>query len=150
MAEVGDQEFPGHGLAAALRGARELAGMSRAELAVAAGISVAVIMKAEVGDTDPRWSTILKLHDALKAIGILFEFQVSTISFAFRRTSEPRPKWSYSSQGRPQGSVGLASDRAPNPVRVPAQGKDTVGMKGAKSPDGKPRLLMPFPPYKGS
>jgi transcriptional regulator with XRE-family HTH domain len=64
-----------------LRSARDDAGLSQQQLAMAAGLSVSVVCQVEQGKTpDPRISTVVRLADALS---------VSVDSLLGRR--RPRP-----------------------------------------------------------
>ena len=141
MPTDGDKKFPGHGLASALRGARELAGMSLAELSAASGVGAATLTKLESGISDPRWSTLAKLQDALKMVGIVFEFQAWDIRFVFRWVTDPRPKLRPSVLERLSSDPGGAEPLQETPKTLGAG----VTPRGRRKP-----LLTPFPPYKGS
>jgi transcriptional regulator with XRE-family HTH domain len=53
-------------LGGVLRAVREERGESRERLAVAAGLTVGTLARLELGQTDPVWSTILAVADALE------------------------------------------------------------------------------------
>jgi transcriptional regulator with XRE-family HTH domain len=55
-----------------LKAARALAGWSREELAVRAGVAAETIKRFELRGSDPKLSTLLKLRRALASIGIEF------------------------------------------------------------------------------
>ncbi len=55
-----------------LRAARGLIRWSREELAKAAGVSAIAIKLYEIGQSDPRNSTLLKLKTALSKEGVIF------------------------------------------------------------------------------
>ena len=52
-------------LGLAVRGAREDAGLSQAQLAVHAGLAVGTLTRLEAGTTDPSWSSMKGLAAAL-------------------------------------------------------------------------------------
>ena len=52
-------------LGAAIRHAREDAGLSQAQLAVHAGLAVGTLTRLEAGATDPSWSSVKGLAEAL-------------------------------------------------------------------------------------
>jgi transcriptional regulator with XRE-family HTH domain len=49
-----------------VRQLREERGFSREVLAVAAGLTTGTLARLELGQSDPAWSTILAIADALK------------------------------------------------------------------------------------
>jgi transcriptional regulator with XRE-family HTH domain len=53
-------------LGGVLRAIREERGQSRERLAVAAGLTVGTLARLELGQTDPAWSTIVAVADALE------------------------------------------------------------------------------------
>lgn len=53
-------------LGATVRQLREERGLSREVLAVAAGLTTGTLARLELGQSDPAWSTILAVADALK------------------------------------------------------------------------------------
>jgi transcriptional regulator with XRE-family HTH domain len=53
-------------LGGVLRAVREKRGESRERIAVAAGLTVGTLARLELGQTDPVWSTILAVADALE------------------------------------------------------------------------------------
>jgi transcriptional regulator with XRE-family HTH domain len=56
---------PDPALGATIRQAREDAGLSQAQLAVHAGLAVGTLARLEAGSTDPSWSSIRGLAEAL-------------------------------------------------------------------------------------
>ena len=56
---------PDPALGAAIRQAREDAGLSQAQLAVYAGLAVGTLTRLEAGLTDPSWSSVRGLAGAL-------------------------------------------------------------------------------------
>ena len=56
---------PNQALGLAIRQAREDAGLSQAQLAVHAGLAVGTLSRLEAGATDPSWSSVKALADAL-------------------------------------------------------------------------------------
>lgn len=55
-----------------LAAGRALAGLSQAELAAAAGVSLKVVQRFESGSADPRLSSLQAMEDALRARSIEF------------------------------------------------------------------------------
>jgi transcriptional regulator with XRE-family HTH domain len=55
----------GRPLGAVLRAVREERGESRERLAVDAGLTVGTLARLELGQSDPTWSTVLAIADAL-------------------------------------------------------------------------------------
>jgi predicted transcriptional regulator len=55
-----------------LRKAREVLNITIRELARVSGVSANSIWRIEVGETDPKASTLAKLQDALEANGAVF------------------------------------------------------------------------------
>jgi transcriptional regulator with XRE-family HTH domain len=53
-------------LGAAIRQAREDAGLSQAQLAVHADLAVGTLTRLEAGSTDPSWSSVRAIAEALK------------------------------------------------------------------------------------
>jgi transcriptional regulator with XRE-family HTH domain len=56
---------PDPALGAAIKQAREDAGLNQAQLAVHAGLAVGTLTKLEAGKTDPSWSSVRALAGAL-------------------------------------------------------------------------------------
>lgn len=52
-------------IGAALRAAREKAKMTQDQLATRTGMSPQVLSRLERGDSDPRWSTVVRIANAL-------------------------------------------------------------------------------------
>jgi transcriptional regulator with XRE-family HTH domain len=52
-------------LAGALRHLREARGVTQEEVAHRAGLTVTAVARVERGRTDPAWSTVLRIADAL-------------------------------------------------------------------------------------
>jgi transcriptional regulator with XRE-family HTH domain len=57
---------PDPALGTAIRQAREDAGLSQAQLAVHADLAVGTLTRLEAGSTDPSWSSVRAIADALK------------------------------------------------------------------------------------
>ena len=56
--------------AAQIRAARGLLNWSQGELAVRAGVSKQSVTRIEIGTTDPRFSTMTALNEAIRAAGV--------------------------------------------------------------------------------
>jgi transcriptional regulator with XRE-family HTH domain len=56
---------PDPALGAAIRQAREDAGLTQAQLAVRADLAIGTLTRMEAGTTDPSWSSVRALADAL-------------------------------------------------------------------------------------
>jgi transcriptional regulator with XRE-family HTH domain len=52
-------------IGAALRAARERTGLTQDQLSTRTGMSPQVLSRLERGDTDPRWSTVVRIANAL-------------------------------------------------------------------------------------
>jgi transcriptional regulator with XRE-family HTH domain len=57
---------PDPALGASIRQAREDAGLSQAQLAVHADLAVGTLTRLEAGNTDPSWSSVRAIAEALK------------------------------------------------------------------------------------
>jgi len=77
-----------------LRAARGLIKWSREELANAAGVSAIAIKLYELGQSDPRTSTLLKLRSAFSKEGVVFlePNNAHGVGVAFRNDYEPRKR----------------------------------------------------------
>ena len=56
--------------AAQIRAARGLLNWSQGELAVRAGVSKQSVTRIEIGTTDPRFSTMTAMNDAIRGAGV--------------------------------------------------------------------------------
>jgi transcriptional regulator with XRE-family HTH domain len=56
---------PDPALGAAIRQAREDAGLTQAQLAVRADLAIGTLTRLEAGTTDPSWSSLRSLREAL-------------------------------------------------------------------------------------
>jgi transcriptional regulator with XRE-family HTH domain len=56
---------PDPALGAAIRQAREDAGLTQAQLAVRADLAIGTLTRMEAGTTDPSWSSVRALAEAL-------------------------------------------------------------------------------------
>jgi transcriptional regulator with XRE-family HTH domain len=57
---------PDPALGAAIRQAREDAGLTQAQLAVSADLAIGTLTRLEAGTSDPSWSSVRSLAEALK------------------------------------------------------------------------------------
>lgn len=122
---------PDHTLGQAIRQAREDAGLTQAQLAVHAGLAVGTLTRLEAGSTDPSWSSVRAIAQAL---GV-------PLSELVRRWPLPVLHARHRPRGRYRDSIVSVARvvRCPAHDRLPARERPTLRDELRRDDRGQPR-----------